>query len=338
MVAAVADAADAPDGLGEVLAGGPVDVVTGDWTGPGGGEAFLRSLTPVLPLLWERGTRLVAATPAPAALAREVRTLAVSLGLDLPVATVETEQLGSAAPGTPLAGGWGVAAALDGGAQVVLTGRLDPAAAVVGAAAAHFGWRHDDWDRLAAAAAVGQVLAGGSAATGGSYASGGEQVAFPVHPGAPVAELLDDGVALLTKHPGTGGAVTVGTVTAALLGAFAGVATAGPDVVADLSGVRLERLGTDLVRLSGVQGRPPTGEVAAVPPEPLDVRWRAELLLTGEAGPAVDLALAVLRHACPDPVVAVLAARRPGRGDGRGVGRGAAGRGGRRTWAGGGAA
>ena len=310
VVAALADAADTPGGLGEVLAGGPVDVVTGDWTGDGGGGAFLRALTPVLPLLWEQGTRLVAATPVPAALAGEVRALAASLGLDLPVATVETERLGPAAGGTPLAGGWGVAAALDGGAQVVLTGRLDPAAPLVGAAAAHFGWRRDDWDRLAAAAAVGHVLAGGSGVTGGSYVSGGEQVAFPVHPGAPLAELLDDGAALLTKHPGTGGAVTVGTVTAQLLGAFAGVAAAAPDAVADLSGVRLERLGTDLVRLSGVQGRPPTGELDAVLPGSPAARWRAELLLTGEAGSAAELALAVLRHACPDPVVAVLA--RPG--------------------------
>src|SRR6202035_4410027 len=74
------------------------------------------------------------------------------------------------------------------------------------------------------------------------------------HPGFPVAEMAADGSAVITKHPGTGGLVSVGTVTAQLLYEIGGPLYSNPDVVADFSTIRLEQVGTDRVRLSGVRG------------------------------------------------------------------------------------
>ncbi len=152
-------------------------------------------------------------------------------------------------------GGFGIAEALSGGADVVVTGRVTDASLVVGPAAWHFGWARTDWDRLAGAVVVGHVIECGTQTTGGNYAFFGEVPGLE-HPGFPIAEIRDDGSAVITKHPGTGGLVSVGTVTAQLLYEIAGPLYANPDVVADFSTIRLEQLDRDRVRVSGVTGRP----------------------------------------------------------------------------------
>ena len=129
-----------------------------------------------------------------------------------------SEELGF---GTPLAanaylGAWGIADCLRSGADVVVTGRVTDASVIVGPAAAHFGWGRTDYDALAGAVAAGHVIECGAQATGGNYAFFTE-VADLTHPGFPLAEIHADGSSVITKHPGTGGAVTVGTVTAQLL-------------------------------------------------------------------------------------------------------------------------
>lgn len=140
---------------------------------------------------------------------------------------------------------------------MVVTGRVTDAALVTGPAAAHFGWGPGDYDRLAGAVVAGHVLECGTQATGGNYAFFAEGQHDLRRPGFPLAELHEDGTAVITKHPGTGGFVDVGTVTAQLLYETQGARYAGPDVTARLDTVRLTQDGPDRVRISGVRGEAP---------------------------------------------------------------------------------
>ncbi|MFF8637284.1 acyclic terpene utilization AtuA family protein [Streptomyces pilosus] len=277
------DRFDAPR---EMLTGGEVDVLTGDYLAeltmlilardrlkdPTAGYArtFLRQLEETLGLAHERGVRIVtnAGGLNPAGLADAVRALADRLGIPVRVAHVEGDDLTARHPGSLAAhaylGGFGIAECLRAGADVVVTGRVTDAALVTGPAAAHYGWAPTDHDRLAGAVVAGHVLECGAQATGGNYAFFGER--DPRHlrrPGFPLAEIHADGGSVVTKHPGTGGFVDVGTVTAQLLYETAGARYAGPDVTARLDTVRLTQDGPDRVRIEGVRGEapPPTLKV-----------------------------------------------------------------------------
>ncbi|MFE5816677.1 acyclic terpene utilization AtuA family protein [Streptomyces sp. NPDC056479] len=276
------------DAMREMLTGGDLDVLTGDYLAeltmlilgrdrlkdPGAGYArtFLRQLEECLGLAHERGVRIVANAGGlnPAGLADSVRQLADRLGVPVRVAHVEGDDLTAAHPGSLAAhaylGGFGITACLREGADIVVTGRVTDAALVTGPAAAHFGWAPGDHDRLAGAVVAGHVLECGAQATGGNYAffhefhkTGGDLR----RPGFPLAELHEDGTCVITKHPGTGGFVDVGTVTAQLLYETAGARYAGPDVTARLDTVRLTQDGPDRVRVEGVRGEapPPTLKV-----------------------------------------------------------------------------
>ncbi|MEU8715559.1 acyclic terpene utilization AtuA family protein [Streptomyces sp. NPDC048663] len=269
------------DALREMLTGGELDVLTGDYLAeltmlilgrdrlkdPGAGYArtFLRQLEECLGLAHERGVRIVtnAGGLNPAGLADAVRRLADRLGIPARVAHVEGDDLTAAHPGSLAAhaylGGFGIAACLRAGADVVVTGRVTDAALVTGPAAAHFGWEPDAYDRLAGAVVAGHVLECGTQATGGNYAfftdaGPGRDLR---RPGFPLAELHEDGSCVITKHPGTGGFVDVGTVTAQLLYETGGARYAGPDVTARLDTVRLRQDGRDRVRIEGVRGEAP---------------------------------------------------------------------------------
>ncbi|MFC8097194.1 acyclic terpene utilization AtuA family protein [Streptomyces sp. NPDC057363] len=269
------------DAMREMLTGGPLDVLTGDYLAeltmlilgrdrlkdPGAGYArtFLRQLEECLGLAHERGVRIVtnAGGLNPAGLADAVRALADRLGIPVRVAHVEGDDLTAAHPGALAAhaylGGFGIAECLRAGADVVVTGRVTDAALVTGPAAAHFGWAPTEYDRLAGAVVAGHVLECGAQATGGNYAFFGEGGA--PRPGFPLAELHEDGSCVVTKHPGTGGLVDVGTVTAQLLYETAGARYAGPDTTARLDTVRLTRDGPDRVRIDGVRGEAPPPEL-----------------------------------------------------------------------------
>ncbi|MFF7950556.1 acyclic terpene utilization AtuA family protein [Streptomyces griseorubiginosus] len=273
------------DALREMLTGGELDVLTGDYLAeltmlilgrdrlkdPGAGYArtFLRQLEDSLGLAHERGVRIVtnAGGLNPAGLATRIRELADRLGLEVKVAHVEGDDLTARHPGSLAAhaylGGFGIAACLREGADVVVTGRVTDAALVTGPAAAHFGWGPGEYDRLAGAVVAGHVLECGTQATGGNYAFFAEGGRDLGRPGFPLAELHEDGTAVITKHPGTGGFVDVGTVTAQLLYETQGARYAGPDVTARLDTVRLHQDGPDRVRISGVRGEapPPTLKV-----------------------------------------------------------------------------
>ncbi|MEU0057806.1 acyclic terpene utilization AtuA family protein [Streptomyces sp. NPDC006334] len=265
------------DALREMLTGGELDVITGDYLAeltmlilgrdrlkdPSAGYArtFLRQLEECLGLAHDRRVRVVtnAGGLNPAGLADAVRELAGRLGVPVRVAHVEGDDLGPRHPGSLTAhaylGGFGIAACLKEGADIVVTGRVTDAALVTGPAAAHFGWAPTDFDRLAGAVVAGHVLECGTQATGGNHAF--FRAGDVRRPGFPLAELHDDGSCVITKHPGTGGFVDVGTVTAQLLYETGGARYAGPDVTARLDTVRLTQDGPDRVRIDGVRGEAP---------------------------------------------------------------------------------
>ena len=122
----------------------------------------------------------------------------------------------------------------------------------------------DDWDALAGAVVAGHVIECGPQATGGNYAFL-DEITDRRYPGFPIAEVAEDGSSVITKHPDTGGLVTVGTVTAQLLYEIAGPAYLGPDVTSALRHDRAGPGGTsDRVAITGVRGSapPPTLKVA----------------------------------------------------------------------------
>ncbi|MDX1691174.1 MAG: acyclic terpene utilization AtuA family protein [Acidimicrobiia bacterium] len=289
------------DAAREMVEGGPIDVLTGDYLAEltmailwrsrakdpsrGYASSFYRQMEEVLGRCLDRGIRVVANAGGlnPGGLAERLRDLADDLGLELSVGVVTGDDLmgrlddvvaaaGGDLPnldsGRPFAevadrvltanaylGGWGIAAALDAGADVVVTGRVADAALVAGPAAHHHGWAPDDWDALAGAMVAGHVVECGTQCTGGNDPAFASLPGVD-HPGFPIAEVAEDGSAVITKHPGTGGAVTGATVTAQLLYEVGGPAYATPDVVARFDTIHLEDLGDDRVRVSGVRGQP----------------------------------------------------------------------------------
>ena len=159
-------------------------------------------------------------------------------------------------------GCWGIVEALNAGADIVITGRVTDAAVVCGPAAWHHGWAVDDWDRLAGAVVAGHIIECGTQATGGNYSffteiPGWVDGGTPVRLGFPWAEISEDGSSVIGKHDGTGGEVSVGTVTSQLLYEIGGPQYLGPDVTARFDTVELGSIGRDRVRVSGVVGEPP---------------------------------------------------------------------------------
>ncbi|MEZ5707308.1 MAG: acyclic terpene utilization AtuA family protein [Burkholderiaceae bacterium] len=152
----------------------------------------------------------------------------------------------------------GIAAALAQGADVVVTGRVADPALVLGALVHHFGWRADDWDKLAAGVLAGHLLECGAQVTGGYFADPGfKDVPNLAEVGYPICEVEASGDFVVTKPRATGGCVTLQTVKEQMLYEIHDPAAyLTPDVVLDLTGVRLEQQGADRVRVSGARGRP----------------------------------------------------------------------------------
>lgn len=274
----------------DMLTGGELDYLTGDYLAEltmlilardraknpdrGYAKTFLTQLEQSLGLALDKGVKIVANAGGlnPAGLATAVRALAERLGLDVNVAHVEGDDLVGRASelglGTPLAanaylGAWGIVECLNSGADIVVTGRVTDASVIVGPAAAHFGWSRTDYDALAGAVAAGHVIECGTQATGGNYSFFGE-IADLARPGFPIAEIAADGSSVITKHAGTGGQVSVGTVTAQLLYEITGARYANPDVTLRVDSLQLSSDGDDRVRISGVAGEapPPTLKVS----------------------------------------------------------------------------
>jgi hypothetical protein len=285
----------------EMVEGGPIDVLTGDYLAEltlaillkdqirdsslGYARTFLRQLEEVAVSCAERGIKIVvnAGGLNPAGCAEAARAIYQRLGLDVRVAHIEGDDVKpklealqqQGVPfdhldrGIPLSaleapvlsanaylGGWGIAEALERGADVVICPRVTDAALAVGPAAWKFGWARDDWDRLAGAVVAGHIIECGTQCCGGNYAFF-QEVPGLEHPGFPIAEMYADGSFTITKHQGAGGLVSVGTVTAQLLYEIAGPHYPNPDVTARFDTIELEEEGPDRVRVSGIQGEPP---------------------------------------------------------------------------------
>jgi hypothetical protein len=153
-------------------------------------------------------------------------------------------------------GCWGIVDALAAGADIVITGRTTDAAIVCGPAAWHHAWARDDWDALAGAVVAGHVIECGTQATGGNYSFFTELDGLE-HTGFPWAEIAVDGSSTIGKHDGTGGAVTVGTVTSQLLYEIGAPAYLGPDVTARFDTLALHQIAPDRVHISSAKGEPP---------------------------------------------------------------------------------
>ncbi|SHN39841.1 acyclic terpene utilization AtuA family protein [Cryptosporangium aurantiacum] len=253
---------------------------------------FLRQLRPHLGTIAERGIKVVTNAGGfdPAGLATAVRELAAGDGIPLRVAYVEgdavldrldefradglaLEHLDTGAPLAdwgfePIAanaylGGFGIAAALQAGADIVVTGRVTDASLTAGPAAWWHGWSPDDYDALAGAVTAGHIIECGAHATGGNF-SGFRSVPGMVKPGFPIAEIAADGSSVITKHGRDGGTVTVDTVIAQLVYEIQGPRYLNPDATVHLDTVRLEQVGPDRVAIGPVTGSapPPTTKVA----------------------------------------------------------------------------
>ncbi|MGE0621327.1 MAG: acyclic terpene utilization AtuA family protein [Pseudomonadales bacterium] len=200
----------------------------------------------------------------------------VNLDRNLALADVDNEVLTANA----YLGAWGIKEALDMGADIVICPRVTDAAVVMGPAAWKFGWRRDDYDALAGALTAGHIIECGCQACGGNYSFFREVPSFR-NVGYPIAEIEPDGSFTISKHPGTGGLISVGTVTAQLLYEISSPAYVNPDVIAHFDSLNLTQVGEDRVRVSGVRGSspPPTHKVCINTAD--GYKNGIEMLLTG---------------------------------------------------------
>jgi hypothetical protein len=308
----------------EMVEGGPIDVLTGDWLAeltmlilartrvksPGAGYArsFVAQMEQVMGTCLDRGIKVVANAGGldPDYCAEAVTQVAAKLGLSPTIAFVDGDDLlprlaELQAAGVDLAhfetgepvgdtsrfitanaylGCFGIVEALGKGADIVITGRVTDAAVVCGPAAWHHGWARDDWDALAGAVVAGHVIECGAQVTGGNYSfftevEGMERVGFPW------VEIAEDGSSVVGKHDGTGGEVSIGTVTSQLLYEIASPAYLGPDVTARFDTIRLEQVARDRVRISGTKGEPPPSTLKVAMNEIGGYRKDLTVALTG---------------------------------------------------------
>jgi hypothetical protein len=293
----------------EQLEGGRLDVLTGDYLAEltmlilgkdtmkdpslGYARTFVKQLEDCLGLALEQGVKIVSNAGGlnPAGLADRLHEVARGLGLDPAIAHVEGDDLrplglyDGALTANAYLGGFGIAAALTRGADVVVTGRVTDASLVVGPAVAHHGWTPTSYDELAGAVVAGHVVECGAQATGGNFSGFRQLVRAGMDPtvplGFPIVEVAADGSCVVTKHAGTGGAVTVDTVTAQLLYEIQTSRYLNPDVTVRLDTVQLAQAGPDRVAVGGVQGEAPPERLKVCVNELGGFRNQVEFVLTG---------------------------------------------------------
>ncbi|MEH6403874.1 MAG: acyclic terpene utilization AtuA family protein [Sneathiella sp.] len=246
---------------------------------------FLKQVRQVIKPCLERGIKIVtnAGGLNPKAMAEAIEAIVSELGVDAKVAYIEGdnlmpkldelaeagEQLINIDTKKPLKdsgkkpvtanaylGAWGIKEALDQGADVVICPRVTDAAVVIGPAAWKYNWQRDNFDALAGALAAGHIIECGAQATGGNYSFFQEVPSF-TNIGYPIAEIEEDGSFTITKHEGTGGLVSTGTVTAQLLYEIAAPAYLNPDVIGHFDTLKITETGENRVRVSGCRGSTP---------------------------------------------------------------------------------
>lgn len=289
----------------EMVDGGPIDVLTGDYlaeltmailfrktmknSDDGYASTFLKQMKDVMEDCLSKGIKVVvnAGGLSPKGLAAELEKLADELGVQPSIAYIEGDNIvgriselqdegedfthidtgkklkdANAITVTANAylGGWGITKALKEGADIVIGGRIADAALVSGAAAWKFGWKENDWDEIAGAMTAGHIIECGTQATGGNY-SFIDEIKNYSNPGFPIAEIFSDGSSVITKHPGTGGIVSTGTVKAQLLYEVKEPGYLTPDVIARFDTINISAEAPDRVLIKDVKGEPPTGKI-----------------------------------------------------------------------------
>ena len=249
---------------------------------------FVDVVDRVLPDLVAKNIRLIANAGGlnPEGCRRAVRAVAARHGIDIPIATVSgdditgriDELLGRGVgfrnmdTGEPLSivrdqvrsasvyfGAFPIAQALAGGARIVITGRCADAALVLGPMIHEFGWKPGEWDKLAAGIVAGHAIECGAQGSGGNCQDDWETIPALADIGYPIVEADPDGSFVVTKHAGTGGRVTVASVTEQLVYEIGDPrAYLTPDCGADFTSFRLAQDGPDRVRCTGVRGTPAT--------------------------------------------------------------------------------
>jgi hypothetical protein len=285
-----------------------VDVVTGDYLAEltmlilgkdqlkdpslGYARTFVKQVGDCLGLALEQGVRIVANAGGlnPGGLVDKLTEAAAGLGLSPKIAWVDGDNLapraaelglGGALTANAYLGGFGIARALEAGADIVVTGRVTDASLVVGPAIWRFGWTPEQYDQLAGAVVAGHVIECGTQATGGNF-SGFLDLPRDSRPlGFPIAEISADGSCVITKHADTGGLVSVDTVTAQLMYEVQSGHYLGPDVTVDLTTIELAQAGADRVRVSGVRGQAPPRQLKVCVNALGGFRNQIEFVLTG---------------------------------------------------------
>ncbi len=159
-------------------------------------------------------------------------------------------------------GAWPIVDALRRGADVVVTGRVTDTGLTLAPLVHAFGWRPDAWDLLAAGTVAGHTIECGAQASGGNCLVDWERVPDLANVGYPIVAAQPDGTFEITKHPGTGGRISVAGVTEQLLYEMGNPAEyITPDCIADFTTIRLAQAGEDRVRVSGVMGKPATDKL-----------------------------------------------------------------------------
>jgi hypothetical protein len=252
---------------------------------------FLGAMEGVLPAVTGRGVRVVANAGGvnPPACAEAVREIARTHGTAVRIGVVTGDDLlprldeliaaghalANMESGEPLAavrdrvlsanayvGSEPIVEALGRGAQIVVTGRSTDTALTMAPLRFEFGWGAADWDRLAAGIVAGHIIECGAQCSGGNCLAGWRDIPDLANVGYPIVEGREDGSFVVYKHPGTGGRISVPTVTEQLVYEMGDPASyITPDVIADFSTIRLQQDGPDRVRVFGIRGRAPTDKL-----------------------------------------------------------------------------